>query len=81
MEGVRSCPTSLVAYLGGTRLCHRRHAKHVSPGSQTFACDDRGDLGELSGGLSWWFSDGIRFPSPLTMPSLVAFLDQASCTT
>ena len=47
MEGVRSHATSLVAYLGGTRLCHRRHAKHVILGTQGLACDDRGDLGEL----------------------------------
>ena len=63
--------------LGGTPpLCHRGHAKLVSLGSQGFSCDDSSDLGEVVGEHHGWFSNGIRFPSPLTMHSLVAFLDQ-----
>ena len=63
--------------MGGPRLCHSWHAKPISPGSQGFGSDVRGDLGELAGKHHGWFSDGIRFPSPLTMPKLVAFPDQA----
>ena len=37
MEGAMSRAIGLVAYLGGPRLCHSGHAKHVSPGSQGFA--------------------------------------------
>ena len=53
----------------------------IAQGSQGLGCDIRGDLGELAGRHHGWFSDGIRFPSPLTMPSLVAFPDQAPCIT
>ena len=67
--------------LGGTPPLPYWHAKPDSPGSQGFGCDDRGDLGELAGKHHGWFLDGIRFPSPLTMPSLVAFPDQAPCIT
>ena len=71
----------LVAYLGGPRLCHTGMQNLIARGSQGFGCDVRGDLGELAGKHHGWFSDGIRFPSPLTMPSLVAFLDQAPSIT
>ena len=67
--------------LGGTPPLPYRHAKHDSLGSQGFGCDDSSDLGELAGKHHGWFLDGIRFPSPLTMPSLVVFLDQAPCIT
>ena len=53
----------------------------IAWGSQGFGCYVRGDLGELVGKHHGWFSDGIRFPSPLIMPSLVAFPDQAPYTT
>ena len=45
----------------------------IAQGAQEFGCDDKDDLGELAGEHHGWFLDGIRFPSPLTMPSLVAF--------
>ena len=51
LEGTRSRTTGLVAYLGGPRLYHSRHAKPDSPGSQGFADGDRGALGELAGKL------------------------------
>ena len=49
----------------------------IAQGSQGLGCDVRGALGELAGRHHGWFSDGISFPSPLTMPRLVAFSDQA----
>ena len=75
-EGARSHATGLVAYLGGPRLCHISMRNLIGQGPQGFRCDDRGgDLGELAGEHHGWFSDGIKFPSPLTMPNLVAFPD------
>ena len=73
----------LVAYLGGLRLCHTgmRNLIYIPEGPKVLDCDDRGDLGELARKHHGWFSDGIRFPSPLTMPSLVAFPDQTLCIT
>ena len=80
-EGARSCATSLVAYLRVPHLCHIGMQNLIAQGSQGFGCDDRGDLGELAGQHHGWFLDGIRFLSPLTMPSLVAFPKQAPCIT
>ena len=67
--------------LGGPRLCHIGMQNLIAHGSQGFGYGDRGDLGELAGKHHGWFLDGIRFPSPLNMPSLVAFPDQAPCIT
>ena len=80
-EGARSYPTGLVAYLGGPHLCHIGMQNLIAQGSQGFGCDVRGDLGELAREHHGWLLDGIRFPSPLTMPSLVAFPNQAPCIT
>ena len=80
-EGTRSHATGLVAYLGGPLLYHIGMQNLIAWGSQGFGSDVRGGLVELAGKHHGWFSDGIRFPSPLTMPNLVAFLDQAPCIT
>ena len=53
----------------------------IARGSQGFGCDVRGDLGELVGETSWVVLGWVRFPSPLTMPSLVPFPNRAPCIT
>ena len=77
VEGAGSRAIGLMAYLGGPPLYHNGHVKPNSPRSQGFDSGFRGDLGELAGKHHGWFSDGIRFLSPLTMPSLVVFPYQA----
>ena len=76
--------TALLAWwltVGGPRLCHTGMRNLIAQGSQGFGCDGKGDLGELAEKHHGWFSNGIRFPNPLTMPSIVAFPDQAPCIT